>query len=103
MRNMRESSELTRLTAILRENLPALVERYRIRSLGVFGSYARGTQHRDSDLDLLVTFDDPPGLLRYIELENDLAELVGVRVDLVMQDALKPAIGERVKREIVPV
>lgn len=101
--NMHESSELARLTAILRDHLPALAERYRVRSLGVFGSYARGTQRGDSDLDLLVTFDEPPGLLRYIELENDLADLVGVRVDLVMQDALKPAIGKRVKREIVPV
>jgi predicted nucleotidyltransferase len=45
----------------LRQHLPALREEYGVESFAVFGSYVRGEHHPDSDIDLLVTFDDPPG------------------------------------------
>ncbi len=103
MTNTEQPRDLARLIAILRDNWPAFSSQYRIRTLGVFGSYARGTQRPESDLDVLVTFDDPPGLLTYIEIEDRLAALLGVDVDLVMQDALKPGVGQRIMREVVPV
>src|SRR3954451_18516725 len=87
----------------LREELPALAARYQVASLGLFGSYLRGTQRPDSDLDILVSFHETPTLLRLIELENHLSDLLGVKVDLVLREALKPRIGERVLREVVPV
>lgn len=89
--------------ATLRQHLPSLAERYRVRSLGVFGSYARREQREDSDLDLLVAFDDPPGLLKFVEMENYLSDLLGVKVDLVMNDVLKPRIGERILKEVITV
>jgi uncharacterized protein len=95
--------DLNRITSTLRQHLPALAEKYRVKSLGVFGSYVRRQQRSDSDLDLLVDFDEPPGLLKFIELENYLTDLLGVKVDLVMQDALKPMIGERILSEVVQV
>lgn len=57
----------------------------------------------DSDLDLLVTFDEAPGLLAFVELEDHLSDLLGVSVDLVMESARKPHIGGRVREEAVPV
>ena len=87
----------------LREELPFLAARYHVESLGLFGSYLRGTQRADSDLDILVTFSTAPSLLRLIELENYLSDLLGVKVDLVLREALKPRIGERVLREVMPV
>src|SRR5437016_6109926 len=87
----------------LREELPFLAARYRVASLGLFGSYLHGTQRPDSDLDVLVTFAEVPSLLRLIEVENYLSDVLGVKVDLVLRDALKPKIGERVLREVVPV
>ena len=57
----------------------------------------------DSDLDLLVTFDETPNLLKFIGMENHLADLLGVKVDLVMKDALKPRIGKRILSEAVTV
>lgn len=57
----------------------------------------------DSDLDLLVTFDEAPGLLAFVELEDHLSDLLGVSVDLVMESARKPHIGDRVREEAVPV
>ena len=83
--------------------MPFLRERYRVRTLGVFGSYARGEQRRQSDLDLLVDFDEPPSLLGFIALENYLSDLLGVKVDLVMRDALKPHIGRHILDEVLPL
>jgi len=88
---------------LLREMLPDLAARYHVTSLGLFGSYLHGTQRPDSDLDVLVTFDEAPSLLRLIELENYLSDRLGVKVDLVPREALKPRIGERVLREVLPV
>jgi uncharacterized protein len=86
---------------LLRQHLPELRERYSVSYLGVFGSYVRGEQTKDSDLDVLVQFDKKPGLLKYIELENYLSDLLGVKVDLVMKSALKPNIGKRILNEVV--
>lgn len=88
---------------MLRQQMPHLADHYGVESLGVFGSFVRQEQLPESDLDLLVTFREPPGLLRYIELENYLTDLLGVRVDLVMRDALKPRIGQRVLKEVVMI
>jgi predicted nucleotidyltransferase len=100
---MPEQTDVTNLIAKLRQHLRTLVERYRVQALGVFGSYVRHEQRLGSDLDVLVTFYEPPSLLKFIELENYLTDLLGVKVDLVMQDALKPAIGKRILEEVVPV
>jgi hypothetical protein len=69
----------------------------------VFGSYVRQQQHVGSDVDLLVTFVEPPSLIQFIELENELSDRLGIKVDLVMRDALKPAIGQRILNEVVLV
>lgn len=87
----------------LRQLLPVITQQYQVKSLGVFGSFVRQEQRAGSDLDLLVTFVEPPSLLRFIELENYLSDQLGVQVDLVMQDALKPAIGSQILQEAVPV
>jgi uncharacterized protein len=95
--------DVDRITALLRQHLPSLVEKYHVNSLGVFGSYVRRQQAPESDLDLLVTFDEQPSLLKFIELENYLTDLLGIKVDLVMRDALKPAIGKQILSEVVQV
>lgn len=87
----------------LREVFPELAARFRVHALGVFGSYVRHEEDPDSDLDVLVTFDEAPSLLTFLALENYLSDLLGVRVDLVMEDALKPQIGRRIRSEVVPV
>ena len=98
---MQEQATRTKLMEMLHQQLPLLTERYQVKSLGVFGSYVRQEEWSDSDLDLLVTFDELPSLLRFIELENYLTDVLGMTVDLVMQDTLKRRIGERVLNEVV--
>ena len=80
-----------------------LTEHYRVEKLEVFGSYVRAEQKKDSDLDILVTFKEDPSLLTYIAIENYLSDLLGVKVDLVMKDSLKPKIGQEILREAIPV
>ena len=81
----------------LRENKPVLEEKYCVKNLDIFGSYIRGEQTKNSDLDVLVEFSKTIDLFKYIELENYLSEKLGVKVDLVMKDALKPRIKDRWK------
>jgi uncharacterized protein len=87
----------------LREMLPGLRERYPISYLGVFGSWAREEQRPGSDLDLLVDFDGPIDLFAYARLQREIADRLGVPVDLVHRPGLKPAIGRNVLREVQPV
>lgn len=100
---MHPSYDTAQCLAILRRHVPVIRRRYGIRSLGIFGSYVRRQQSSNSDLDILVTFAEPPSLLRFIELENRLSDLLGIKVDLVMKDVLKPVLARRVLREQVPV
>jgi len=87
----------------LKQKMAFLARTYQVESLGIFGSYARKEQNAQSDLDLLVTFTETPSLLRLIELENYLSDWLGIRVDLVMKDSLKPRVSDRVLTEVLPV
>ena len=94
---------LDHFRAVLRQELPALALRFGVASFGLFGSYVRQENGADSDLDILVAFHRVPSLLRFIELENYLSDVLGVKVDLVMREALQPHIGRRILAEVVPV
>lgn len=94
---------MERIRQILQNSLPTLKEEYQVRSLGLFGSYVRQEQSPTSDLDVLVSFSEPPSLLQFIALENYLSDLLGIQVDLVMRDALKPHLGRQILQEVVSV
>ncbi len=88
---------------ILQTNLNDLQLDHNVRTLGLFGSFVRGEEKTRSDVDILVAFTKTPGLFGYIALENHLSKLLGRKVDLVMQDALKSAIGRRILSEVVQI
>lgn len=92
---------LAEVLGALRRLEPALRRRYPIKALGVFGSWARGEQRPDSDLDVLVEFDRPIGLFDFVGLRDELSDALGLRVDLVMRDAPKPRIARRIARELI--
>jgi hypothetical protein len=96
--------QLARFVRVLQAHKPELAERYKVKSIGVFGSYVRGEQRARSDLDVLVEFaDDSLSLLKFIALENYLSDLLSVKVDLVEKQGLKPTIGQRILKEVKPV
>ncbi len=87
----------------LRENMSDLAERHKIKSLGIFGSYVRGEARSTSDVDLLVEFSETPDIFKFMDLEDDLTELLGQRVDLVTRPALRGNRRDRILREVVLV
>jgi predicted nucleotidyltransferase len=97
------NAQLSGILKVLQQEFPQLAQEYGLASLGVFGSYVRAEQRPDSDVDLLATFVEPPGLLKFVELENRLSDLLGVKADLVMKDALKRRRGRRILEEVVPI
>ena len=83
----------------LRVALPRLASEYGVKRIGLFGSFARGTQERDSDIDLLVEFERPIGL-KFVELAESLEELLGHKTDVLTPDGLKGIRVERVASDI---
>jgi uncharacterized protein len=88
---------------ILNQHKELFKKNYNVEDLGVFGSFARGDNAQTSDIDILVRFSQPLGFFKFIELENYLKKLLGRKVDLVTEKALKPAIKNDVLREVMYV
>lgn len=91
---------LNEIRNILAQHKKELVDRYRVKELGIFGSYIKGEQKKRSDIDILVEFEEPVGFFKFMYLERHLSELVGGKVDLVMKTALKPRIGRHILEEV---
>jgi predicted nucleotidyltransferase len=85
------------------EHRPTLEKQFKVKTIAIFGSYARGEQEEGSDVDILVEFSEPIGFFAFLDLEEYLEALLGTGVDLVSKKALKPRIGENILREMVPV
>lgn len=100
---MPKKKQLENFKAILQKQLPVLREQYAVATLEIFGSYVRHEEKAGSDLDILVTFSKTPSILKFIRLEHHLSDVLGVKVDLVLKDSLKPAIEKIILREAEPV
>ncbi len=92
---------MTNIQDILRKNKASLHLQYGVSRVGLFGSLVRGEATRSSDVDILVEFDRNISLFDFIQLEDDLRQLLGRKVDLVEKDALKPIIGQYILKEVV--
>ncbi len=95
--------DLQALTQVLNNIYPELQEHYGVKSMAIFGSRVSGHAEEDSDLDVLVEFEEPVGLLKFQELEEKLSQGTGLKVDLVMRNTLRPRIGTRILDEAVAV
>ncbi len=86
----------------LKELKPKLENDYKVSELGIFGSYVRGEQKPDSDIDILVDFKgDGIGLFKFMDLEELLQSLLGTKIDLICKDSLKPRIGKQILSEVI--
>lgn len=93
---------LEQFKEILAIQKPKLMRKYHLKKLGVFGSYVRGDETQTSDLDVMVDFERPIGL-DFVTLADELELLLGVKVDLVSVNAVKPRMMESIKEELVYV
>jgi predicted nucleotidyltransferase len=94
---------LEHVIAILSAHRDELASRYHLRSLGIFGSYVRGEQRPESDIDVLADFTVTPSLFMLTALEDELTALLGAPVDLAVKSALRPHIGARILSEVLTI
>ncbi|MCI0589282.1 MAG: nucleotidyltransferase domain-containing protein [Planctomycetes bacterium] len=96
---MKATQEILRLLA---QAKPELARRFGVRRLALFGSYARGEQREDSDVDVIVDVDPSIGL-RFVDLAEEIEDLLGVRTDLVSRRAIKARNWEVIEKELIRV
>jgi predicted nucleotidyltransferase len=92
---------LKQIKQILESQKEYLKEKYKIKEIGVFGSYVRGEQKKKSDIDILVEYEEVPDLFELVDLQDYLSEKLQIKVDLVLKSGLKPRIGKHILEEVV--
>lgn len=85
------------------KNLSVIQKKYNVKKIAIFGSYVRGEYKKGSDVDILVEFSKPVGFFAFLDLEEYLKKILGIKVDLVTKKALKPRIGKYILEEMVPL
>ena len=85
---------------IIKNSKPEMQALYGVNKVGLFGSYVREQQREKSDIDILVSFSRDIDLFDFLELREYLENRLHQKVDLVMESALKPAIGKRIHSEV---
>lgn len=84
----------------IRSNKPEMEALFGVKRLGLFGSYVRESQRKQSDIDILVAFSRDIDLFDFLDLRKYLETRLHSKVDLVMESALKPVIGKRILSEV---
>ena len=98
-----ENTNFEQIYETLQQYLTKLQEKYRVKALGIFGSYVTGKATDDSDLDLLVEFHGDLTFDNYMDLKFFLEDLFDKKIDLVIRDDIKPQIREKVLGETIYV
>jgi len=100
-RVVNEMKTLTEIKDTLKKHQEVLRQRYKMRVVGIFGSYVRGEQKRGSDLDLLAEFEEPVSLLELVGAEIYLSEILKVKVDLIPKEDVRAELKERILGEAI--
>ena len=85
------------------KNRETLSSQYSVRDIGVFGSYINNNQKAESDIDILVEFNEMPDLIKFIELESYLENLLQTKVDLVEKSSIRPQLKKEILQRVVMV
>lgn len=92
---------LEEIEKILAEHKKELYQKYKIKEIGIFGSFVRGEEDKESDVDIVVEFEEVPGLIKFIEIEEYLSKLLGRKVDLVRKPAIRKELKDKILKEVV--
>ncbi len=96
-------TDLHEIVAKLEALKPELKRIYKVREIGVFGSWVRGEQHMGSDIDVLVEFEEDADLFDWMGLTLYLEEVLGFPVDVVPRKALRPELRDEVLKQVIKV
>ncbi|MEA1927341.1 MAG: nucleotidyltransferase family protein [Candidatus Auribacterota bacterium] len=94
---------MNEIKTIIRRQSANLKKNYGLRVVGIFGSYARGEQQSESDIDLLVEILKPISILELVGAEIYLSEILGVKVELVPRRSVREEARETISREAVAI
>ena len=94
--------KLEEIKEIIKEHKQELEQRFKVKSIAIFGSYAREEQAEESDVDIVVEFKEPVGLL-FVHLADYLEEILKVKVDLLTLDSIKPNRRKYIIDELIYV
>jgi predicted nucleotidyltransferase len=101
-RRRAKMKDLEEIKQVLSRQKQALAENFKVKEIGIFGSYVRGEQEELSDVDILVEFNEPIGW-EFIDLLDYLENVLNMKVDLVTPNALRPQFKERILKEVAYV
>lgn len=93
---------INEIKSFLQKYIEDYKKKYNVKSLGIFGSYSRGDQTADSDVDIVVEFDQPIGL-KFVSFANELEEVLQMKVDLVSRKGIKQKYWEYIEKEVIYV
>ena len=96
----REALKLSECIKILKNLKPILKKRFKVSKIGIFGSYTKNLQKKDSDIDILVKFSEPIGL-DFFDLLEYLEKRLGIKVELVSVDAISPYIKPYIEKDVI--
>ncbi len=97
--------DIEKIKKKLEKTIPFLRKKYKVCNMGIFGSYIKGEENKESDLDILIEFESSAdfGILDFVKIENYLTDLLKIKVDLVEKSSLKPRIGKQILKEVINV
>ncbi len=88
----------------IQKKLLLLLRPYHPARIGIFGSFARGTQIEGSDLDVLIKFKNPISLLKLVQIEQELSDKIGITVDLVTENSVKnPRLKKYIAEDLITI
>jgi uncharacterized protein len=82
------------------EKITHLLKSRGVRKVAVFGSYVRGEEKPESDIDIIVEFSERKSLLELVRIERELSEVLGIKVDLLTEKSISPYLIDTIKREM---
>ncbi len=96
-KNVQNNVTVKYIVKLLKAHGKELADKYGIESIKIFGSYAEGKQTETSDLDLIAVFKNTPSLIELVRIEEELGEMLGVKVDLLTEEAISPLTKPYIK------
>ncbi len=81
------------------EKISLFLKKEGATKVAIFGSYARGEEKPESDIDVLVEFSETKGLLAMVRIERELSEFLGIKVDLLSETSISPYLIDGIKKE----
>lgn len=92
---------LNEIKKIINEHRLILEERFKVKNIGIFGSYVRGEQKEKSDVDIIVEFKEPVSILHIVSLENYLSDILGIKADVIPKRNIRKELENNILKETI--